>query len=226
MKSFYILMLGLALCILGCITLGPEVQGDDFSVSLNSHFVTIGEFDAQFIREFSFNSLRTNTVTVLYYPLEDAVCLQFRQGVTYHQFWSRSGRQGFINALTRYNEDFEARNLQNSRRTRQSYGIVRGYLIWQGFDFGVRANANMNVELGYTFNSRLPYFTIGQMEAQFVHPRLPGNSRNSEIVTIFLTRAQAAELADMFDQNLLREAAARPLPPPPPPPPPVQDDYY
>jgi hypothetical protein len=62
------------------------------------------------------------------------------------------------------------------------------------------------------------------MEAQFIHPRLPRNSRNSDIVTMFFTRAQAAELAAMFSQDVLREAAIRPLAPPSPSP--VRDDYY
>lgn len=210
MKSIYLSIIILVLCVIGCATGGSQqVQGEDFTVTLDSPYVTIGEFNAQFIRGGSLNALAASRVTVLYFPLEDAVCLQFNpQGMTYYQFWSRTGRQLFLDALASYNEDFETRNLPNSRNTRRNYGITRGYLVWQQYDFSVQASGNMDVQLGYTFNNRLPYFTINQMEAQFIHRNIEGYNRDSQIITMFFTRAQAAEMAELIQPQVLREAAA------------------
>ena len=209
MKTINKLLLILAICA-GCIAVftgcatstEPE---EEFIVSLDSPFVVIGEIDVQFMRPLSL-ALRRENITVLYFPHDDAVCLRFRLDfITYHQFWSRSGRQAFLNALAQYNQDFDDRNLPNSRRSRQTYGSVKGFLTWQQFDLAVRARANMNVDLGFDFRERLPYFTITQGRAEFINPNIPQQNRTSQVIPIFFTRAQAAELAALFEQHHLRQ---------------------
>jgi len=154
----------------------------------------------------SFGSLKKENAKVIYFPREDAVCLQYRREfITYHQFWSYNGRQTFITALQRYNEEYNARDLDiKARKTRRKYGIVEGYLIWQMYNFTVQARGNMNVELGYEFRDRAPYFLVNQREAEYKEEVSRDNDRTSATIAMYFTRAQAAELAFLFDQNNLR----------------------
>ncbi|MCL2442240.1 MAG: hypothetical protein FWD13_02105 [Treponema sp.] len=184
----------------------------EFIVNHNSPQISVGEIELQFTALLGMGGLRKQTVNVLYYPAEDAVCLLYRQDfMNYQQFWSRSGRQGFINALQKYNEDYEARSLERrgGRNAARKYGTVRGYLIWQQFSIAVRARANMNVELGYAFKERVPYFTVSQREAEYKDAVTRDNDRTSQNITMYFTRAQAAELAVLFEQHYLNELISR-----------------
>jgi len=210
MKHIYILMLFIALCAAfgACATGGSKSSSsDEFIMDLDSPQIIVGEFEAQLVGGLlGIGSLKRETMTVLYFPLEDVVAVRFRADfMTYHQFWSRSGRQAFISALERYNQDYDARRLTSSRTSRRSYGVVQGHLIWQQFDFAVQASAGMGVELGYDFRDRAPYFTTYQREAVYKDPGTSAFDRVSQNIPMFFTRAQAAELAALFDQNNLRE---------------------
>ena len=149
--------------------------------------------------------LRKGTVNVIYFPDEDAVALQYRESLyTYHQFWSFEGRDVFLKALEQYAEDFTARNFTNSsRRSRRTYGTVEGFLIWQMHSFTTQARGNMDVELGYFFKNRAPYFTVTQREAEYIHPEFKSENRTSKTIIMYFTRAQAAELAALFDRQFL-----------------------
>ncbi|MDR0319933.1 MAG: hypothetical protein LBI28_00380 [Treponema sp.] len=175
---------------------------------MNSRQIEIGEIEAQFNPPLSLGTLKKENVKVLYFPQEDAVCLQYKhEFVTYHQFWSAHGRRTFAAALAKYNEDYDARNLnaKGGRRTRSTYGSVKGYLIWQMFSFTVQARANMNLGMGYEFKERSPYFTINQGVAEYREEISRDNNKNSPIIALYFTRAQAAELAALFDPAFLRE---------------------
>jgi hypothetical protein len=200
-----ILIFLIALILNACITTGTK-DVEEFIVSLDSPQFQIGEIELQFDNIFPLGGIRSNTVTVLYFPREDAVCLQYRLDyITYHQFWSRSGRQVFINALESYKGDYQDRNLErNSRASKRNYGTVQGYLIWQMFSISVQAKANMNVDLGYFFNDRSPYFTVTQREAVYEDQRSRTYNRTSNVISMYFTRAQADELAALFQQHYLR----------------------
>jgi len=206
MKSIHVLVIISVLALSACATT-ERSQVEPFTVDLRSPQLPIGEIEWQVNRFMGMGGLRKNTVVVSYFPREDAVSIQYRaEFITYHQFWSRDGRQAFIKALAQYNEDFEARNLQenNARRTRRAYGVVKGYLIWQLHAITVRARGNMNVELGYEFRGRTPYFTINQREALYVDPLTVDSNRTSPVMTMYFTRAQAEVLAGLFDQEFLQ----------------------
>ena len=216
-----IMLLLLCVFLSACATKRP--QEDVFEVSLSSHNVVVGEVQAQFLRPVV-TSLRADNITVLYFPAEDAVCLQYRADfIQYHQFWSRDGRQAFIKALEQYNADFEARNLVNNMRSRQRYGSVEGFLIWQANNLAVQARGNMDVDLGYSFRERVPYFSINQGRAGYINPNIRQNDRTSTVIPIFFTRSQAAQLAEMFDQFNLQQVV---MPEAAAPPPTVQRDAF
>jgi len=200
-KIIFLLLISLALG--ACVTAKPKPK--PFTVEFDGPKIEIGEIEAQFDRFISLTGLKKIKVAVLYYPDDDAVCLQYRSElVTYYQFWSRDGRDAFINALVRYNEDYDARNLaRNGNKTLKNYGTVQGYLVWQLHRFAIRAKANMDVELGYFFKEKSPYFTVNQKEADYVDPVARDNNRTSQVITIYFTRAQAEELTVLFDRDYL-----------------------
>ena len=207
MKIVYPLII--ALILVSCVT--TKTKKEEFTVDPDSPRVEIGVIEAQFDRLFSIGGLRKANIAVFYFPHEDAVCLRYRSDlITYNQFWSGEGREAFINSLEMYKEDYSQRNLSSkgSRKAKQKYGIVQGYLVWQLHRLAVLANANMNVELGYSFYKKAPYFTVNQMEAEFISPIARDDNRTSQIITIFFTRAQAEELAALFDRKFLDGFAA------------------
>ena len=192
-----------ALTLAACGTIKPRPK--PFVVDTDTPEIEIGEIEAQFDRLFSIGGLRKAKIAVSYYPQDDAVCLRYMADLlTYYQFWSGDGREAFINALAQYNEDYASRNLgRNSLKTLRSYGSVQGYLVWQLHRYAVKANGNMDVELGYSFKDRHPYFTVNQREAEFISPISSSDNRTSTTIAIFFTRAQAEELAALFDEQFL-----------------------
>jgi len=214
MKHQYKLIISflIILVIFSACTTNSGKDTLEFIVNQNSPQIPIGEIELQFTTLMGMGGLRKQTVNVIYFPVEDAVCLLYRQDfMNYHQFWSRMGRQAFITALQNYNQDYETRSLERrgGRNAARKYGTVRGYLIWQQFSIAVRARANMNVELGYAFKDRMPYFTISQREAEYKDAVTRDNDRTSQNITMYFTRAQAAELAALFEQHHLNELISR-----------------
>ncbi|MCL2765836.1 MAG: hypothetical protein FWD40_11255 [Treponema sp.] len=205
MKHIYI-FIAVILLLSACATSNKK-DADEFIVNMNSPQIPIGEIELQFESFMGIGGLRKSTAAVLYFPREDAVCLQYRQDyTTYHQFWDRSGRQAFLSALQQYNKDFDERNLNRTqRRSLRNYGTVKGFLVWQQFAFAVQARGNMDVELGFAFRERAPYFTINQRVAEYNETISESDIKTSIIVTMFYTRAQAAELAALFEQHFLND---------------------
>jgi len=218
-----IIILSLCSILIGACKTTGRVKIEDFKVNMESPQYTIGEVDLQLETLMGMGPLKKQTVTVLYFPREDAVCLRYKyEFYTYNQFWDKRGRLKFINALQKYNEDYEARNLQrNNIKSQEKYGTVRGYLAWQLISYTVQAYANMNVDLGYIFKDRSPYFSVCQGEAEFINELIGndnagpgneksggksgGNNRTSPAVTMYFTRAQAAELSEIFEQYVLSD---------------------
>jgi len=186
-----------------------EQKEEKFTVDLNSRQEPAGEFDAQFVNGLNpFSGLKISNVTVSYFPVEDAVCLKFKYSLdNYYQFWSREAREVFIEALDKYNEDFLAQNLVRKKAydTKIKYGTADGYLTWQQYKISLMAKANMQFLFGYTFKEKAPFFTITQGEALYQDPS-KDKKRNKRLgeIPMYLTRAQAAELAALFDQKFLR----------------------
>ena len=203
---------GFLLLLLGsCSTMQPRER---FIVSPRSTQYPADTVEAQ-SDALSTDGVQKREVTVSYYPDEDAVCLEYRVNfVTYYQFWSRAGRETFKTALERYKEDYEQRSLntKGGRKERRVYGTVHGYLWWQVMQRRISivsetARAPVEVDIGYSFKgrslSRTPYFTVTQNEAEYDNRELIGRTIKSVRVMLYFTRAQAEELAALFDQEYL-----------------------
>ena len=183
-----------------------------FTVDLNSPQIPIGQIQAQFNNLFPMPGIRALEIIVIYFPYEDAVCLNYRLNTyTYHQFLHSESRNAFIKALEQYNADFEGRRLREGRnsRTKNQYGTVEGcYLYWQQLSQArilTTYNGNMDIELGYYFRDRSPFFAMTQLPALFESSTLEKDDDDgSPEIPIFFTRAQAEELAALFDQEFLQ----------------------
>ncbi|MCL2186121.1 MAG: hypothetical protein FWB86_09765 [Treponema sp.] len=190
-----------------CATSGTKVKPIDFSVDMDSPQINIGEVEIQMHLFMEMGDLKKQTADVIYFPDEDAVCVRFKKDYfTYSQFWNRTGRDIFLQALQKYNEDYDEKIINSrDRKSKQKYGVVRGYLNWQQFSYTMRARGNMDIELGYSFKNRTPYFTITQLEAEHIDVISKDNNKLSIAIPIYFTRAQSAELAAMFEQDFLDE---------------------
>jgi hypothetical protein len=206
MKSInkFLIILAFSVTISACNT-SNQVKIENFTVNINSPQITIGEVELQLETFMGFGKLKKQNAAVIYFPKEDAVCVKYKfELYTYNQFWNRKGRLNFISALQKYNEDYAAHELQkDSGKSQQKYGTVRGYLVWQQLSFSVQARANMNVDLGYTFKDKAPYFSVYQRRAEYIDDRTRDSNRTSQSITMYFTRAQAAELAEIFKQYIM-----------------------
>jgi hypothetical protein len=204
MKSIakLLIILSFIVTISACNTVNIPPKTDDFTASMTSPQIPMGEVEIQFETLIGLGKLKKQNVAVLYFPREDVVCLKYKyEFYTYNQFWSKKGRLSFINALQKYNEDYDARNLQrNKNKSQLKYGTIRGYLIWQQLSITVQARAGMNVDLGYTFKDKSPYFSVYQRDTEYIDSMGRDNDRISPNVTMYFTRAQATELAELFEQ--------------------------
>ena len=197
----------LALIFTACASNHYTVK-EEFKIDIKSQFIEVGVVEAQFDKVLGIGGLKTTEVTVNYYPREDVVCLLYRTDfITYHQFWSKRGRDVFISALSKYKEDYTERNLtKNSRKNKMKYGVIQSFLSWQGFSFSMRSNGHPDIELGYYFKEKSPFFTINQRSTTDFEAD-QGDRRTTPDVMIYMTIAQAEETAALFDPEYLNALA-------------------
>jgi hypothetical protein len=205
----YISIIALILVLGGCSSKKAVKEGP-FTVDINSPKISVGSFEAQFDKFLSMAGIRQITVNVDYFPLEDAVCLQFKiDFMTYYQYWSREGRDAYFRALERYKEEFDQHLLstKGSRKTIRRYGKVDGYLMWQAAAFTKRAYAGTEIDLGYDVvsvsNKRAPFFTLFQRETTYQDEVSQTERRTAPDTPIYLTKEKAEELAELFNQEIL-----------------------
>jgi len=141
-----------------------------------------------------------------YYPAEDAVCLQFKvQFVNCNQFWDRTGRDAFVAAFRRYQEDFEQKKLVNgNRKTRDVYGTVQGFFAWKRTPVAVQAKGSPKVNFGYQFKDKSVFFTTTQEESRYEDQLSRDRSQTSPVLLMYFTRAQAESLVELFSQEHLQ----------------------
>jgi len=167
--------------------------------------VTAGNVEAVFERLFSSNLNKTD-IEAIFYPRYNTVALSFKyQTIQYRLFWNETGRRKFAEALELYKTDYFERNLIDKyRKTRSVYGKIKGQVEWETFRFSKTHISNPELELGYRFRNKLPFFTILIRSAK----EESDGGNNTELVenqqiNIYFTRAQAEELVKIFDQSFL-----------------------
>jgi len=208
MKIISIFLLVLLLGSCKSITGKPPVE-PKFTVSLSSQQIPLGEINMQIDRSFPFTGIKKVIAVVTYFPEENAVGLNYKSDFFFfHQFWDSAGRQDFINALANYKEDYAARNLDgNPKTTKRNYAVFEGYLMWQRTRISRRYMSNMDMEIGYYFRDRMPYFAVTQKQAIHIDKITEKDNNASQETSMYFTRAKADELAALFDPETLREHA-------------------
>jgi hypothetical protein len=186
---------------------------ESFSVDLRSPRYEMGSAEAYFDRYMSIGSLKKNYVTLYYYPIEDAVCIQFKlQFADCNQCWDKAGREAFADALERYKDDYEERKLgKASKRTaRRVYGNTQGFFAWKRTKVGAQAHGSPKVEFGYNIKSKAAFFTTTQLESYYEDHIARSRNQTSPVIMMYFTRAQAEAMAALFDEEYLKTLRLQP----------------
>jgi len=207
MKKFFLLVT--AFLVFSCSS-APSPK--TFSVDLESQHYEVGEAEVYLDGYLSIGGLKKRTVNVYYYPDEDAVCLRFKvQFITCNQFWDKTGRDSFVAALKRYQEDYEQKKLASKgRKTRGVYGTAQGYFTWKKTPVSVQAKGSPKLSLGYQFRDDAVFFTTTQGESWYEDPISRDRSETSPVLLMYFTRAQAERLAELFSQEHLQGLGVKP----------------
>jgi uncharacterized protein YceK len=219
MKIRILSLLLLVFMLSGCASIRRQAQlaGQKevkFKVEMKSQKIPLGTVEAQL--DTAFLGLKKVAVNVTYSPVEDALCLEFtRNTVINYQFFHRAGRALFLDAVKKYEQDYDERNLVENKTSKNKYGSEEGYLIWKLTRISYQYHDNVDFSFGYLFKEKSPFFTITQGAA--VHEDIFAQKSSEKYMTngefqLFLTRAQSTELAAFFDQQFLRGLTTLPEP--------------
>jgi len=167
--------------------------------------IIAGSIEAQF-NPFITSKLKKSDVEVVFYPRLNMVALEFRyELIKYKQFWDLESRKLFVEALEQYKAEYEARELiTRDRKTRAKYGKFQGRVEWITFKYSTTRIAYPPIELGYRFKNKMPYFSVLMRSArEEAHDGITSTNGESLQINMFFTRAQAEDLAVLFDQDFL-----------------------
>jgi len=175
---------------------------------------SLGTVNASLDKMFS-SDVKGTVVEVIFYPRTNEVALNFNQSpAEYWQFWNEPGRQRFIEALDGYKDDFDNQRLVTKySKSRAVYGKVKGRSEWKTLKFSSTYRSSPSIELGYRFRDGAPYFSVCQNRAK-EESKSNKSILESNLFSIYFTRAQGAELAKLFDKVFLLESIAGKARPP------------
>ena len=197
-------LIGVLLVLGACSSLErakEPMQVDNLAFRLEA-----GSAQAQFDKLFS-DGLDKYQLNAFYYPEDDIVCIEYKVNFyNYSLFWDEENRAAFTDALNRYKEDYEQKNLtaKRSLRTKMQYGSVNSLVMWYSFQKHAQGISYPDLEFGYYFKGNMPYFAITQLEAANVS-ETTGNRDSAFIpnMILYFTREQANVLTAIFDPDRL-----------------------
>jgi hypothetical protein len=204
MKFFAIMMTTLLIC--SCSSTPPVKP---FTVDFRATRHEIGKVEAYFDKFLSIGGLDKNTITVYYYPKDNAVGLEYKaQLIEYCQFWSESGRDAFVRALERYEDEFEQRTLVKNVKSGSTYGSVPGFITWRKSKISITAYSKLSIRMGYQIKDAAAYFSVSQPEASYSDSEISDIKHTVPAMTIYFTRVQAESLAALFNREHLQQLRA------------------
>ena len=213
MKKYLFLCAAIAL-VFSCKTTEPAEKYPNMVANVDPF--SIGTVNASLDRAFSSKLARVE-MDIIFYPRENEVALEFDRalGAMRRQFWNEEARQCFIEALAAYNEDFtNQRLLTNYNKSKTAYGKAKGRFQWKTMKISSTFSSSPVFELGYRFRDNSPFFAIYQKNAREETGKNSDGITESGAYSIYLTRAQAEELAKLFDKAYLLETVAEFIRPP------------
>ena len=209
----YLFFCAIALLYTSCKHTSNAVKYPDMVADIDPF--QIGSTSVSFDRTFSTN-LKSERVEVFFYPRENEVALEVTNS-TYRLslFWNKDARRLFIEALNRYEEDFaEKRLITNYNKTGAIYGKTKIRFQWKTLKVSPTYRASPYIEIGYRFREDAPFFMLRQKAAR-EESGVNEGIKESPQYALYFTRAQARELAALFDNAFLLESIGdKELPPP------------
>jgi len=202
MKNMVMVIIALFIC--SCSSTPPV--GEPFSVDIRSSRLEAGSIEAYLDKLFSSRDVKKTTFTVYYYPAEDVVCLRFKVNFyTCSQFWNRAGRDAFVGAFERYQEEYEQQKLiRDNRKIMNIYGMTQGFFTWRLTTITTEAQGQPLIKLGYQFKGDGVFFTTTQMKSLYQDPLLRSRNQTSPVTKIYYSRSQAENLIALFKQEYLQ----------------------
>jgi len=200
----YIIFAMTALFVCSCTSAPPPRT---FSVSLQSPSYEAEKAEAYFEPFFGIGNLKKGQIGVTYYPIEDAVCLQFKiQFVNCRQFWDKTARDAFIAAFTLYKEEYEQKKLTaKGKKAREVYGKkIPAYFMMRKSKLSYYTIGNPELSLGYQFWSNAVFFTTTQAEFWYQDPVYKEKGDRCPVILTYFTIAQAESLIELFNQDYLK----------------------
>jgi hypothetical protein len=152
------------------------------------------------------DQVRQVEILLTYHPRTDTVVFQFPyQTVTYREHWNTANRGALLAAVSRYQNDFAAKNLPAMSRSkmRRVYGAVDSITEWGTFRFMLNARSRPKVELGYAFKQNSPYFVITQRAAKNELSQSSDTTHSSLRISLYFTRAMLEDLSAALSQERL-----------------------
>lgn len=200
----YLCICAAALLYVSCSHVEPAPKYPNMVADIDPF--PLGSVNASFDKLMS-SDVTAGTVDVVFYPRENEVALEFSHQYTqYRQFWNEEGRRLFIEALNRYKEEFANQELLNDYgESRAIYGSCEGRLEWKTLKISATYRSSPDFELGYRFRDDAPYFSAYQKIAD-EETGANNSITESRPFPIYFTRAQAEELAKLFDEAFLNES--------------------
>jgi len=198
MKLIAILLTAFLIC--SC-TSAPASQ--PFTVDLLAPRFEIGKAESYFNKLFSSKELDKEELTLFYHPVDDVIGTEFSpQLLRACLYWNKPGREAFIKAFERYKNEFDQRTLiTKGKKTREAYGWTDGFFVWKRTSISPQAYGSLKVFFGYQFKDNAAFFTVTQMETEYVDPISRSRNQTSQVVMIYFTKAQAEGLAALFSQE-------------------------
>jgi hypothetical protein len=126
----------------------------------------------------------------------------------YHVLFDTATRRGLAAASQQYLSDFEQKKL--NRKDKKSYKVYGDYpvtLRWGTIPGMESGYADTNVQFGYEFNKRSPYFTMTVW--QVANEAYKDNSSEvptSSTLHFYMTKAQTVQMAEMLSDKKIMEA--------------------
>jgi hypothetical protein len=165
---------------------------------------SVGSVAAYFDRLFA-SQLKEADIEVAFDPRKNEVTLGFRHElINYRQYWNLAARQHFSEALNRYKEDFENRNLNlKFNKSKSVYGKSKSRIEWETFRFSATYRSSPVIEFGYRLKDEYAYFSISQLSAKEESEAMKSIYLESPQFTMHFSLSQGDDLAKLFDQNFL-----------------------
>lgn len=135
--------------------------------------------------------------------------LQYRSNLGgYNLLMNKAARRALADSVKQYLADFDNKTL--SRKTRESYKVYGQYpcrMEWGLFAQTASNYADTNVQMGYMFKNKSPYFTLTVWETKNSRYQVTtSNDEDLQTTYIFMTKEQARQLSDRLSDEAVAAA--------------------